>query len=114
MPQNEISWQLALELVDNNHDAVRLRARTSVAEGAAVLTPTSGLGPHATPNKKKKRNDTEAPARAQKDCVVCGKRTKRVCSQCCEESSKEVIICGSSQGRICFTSHALSMHFFES
>ena len=114
MLQNEFYEQMALELVDNNYDAVGLRAHSSVDDGAAVLT--SGLGPHATPTKKRKRkrNGTEASARAQKDCVVCGKRTTRVCSQCREESIEEVFICNWSKGRICFISQALSTHSFES
>ena len=116
MLQKEFYEQLALELVDNNYNAVGLHTRSSVDEGAAVLTPTSGLRPHATPTKKRKktRNGTQTSVRAQKDCVVCGKRKTRVCSQCHEESTEEVFICDASKGRICFTSHALSTHSFES
>ena len=83
MPQNEFYEQLALELVENNYGAVGLRASSSMDEGAAVLTLTSGLGPPATPTKKKKktRNGTETLARAQNDCVVCVVRGRRECAR---------------------------------
>lgn len=99
MVRNEVYEQLAMELVGNNYDAVRLRICASEVEGTVVLTPTSGIGPHATPTKKRKKpcDGSKTSVWAQRDCVMYGKRTTLVCSQCCEESSKEVFKCGSSK-----------------
>jgi hypothetical protein len=111
MKQRAFTETLALELIDNDIDSVGLRAHT----GGSVpshLTPTSGIGPHATPTKKRKRDKEgkEQASRAQKNCVVCGGRTTKVCSSCRDEGRDEVFICDSSKGRVCFSSRVRAQH----
>jgi hypothetical protein len=72
---------LSLELIVNDFDSVGLRA----SAGSSVpsqLTPTSGIGPHATPTKTRKMEKTgqEKPSQAQRNCVVRGGPTTKVCS----------------------------------
>jgi hypothetical protein len=112
MLQNEFYESLALELIDNNFDSVGLRARTVQGSMDSVLTPSSILGPHATPTKRRKktRDGAEISLRAKKDCCECGKRTTKVFTQCRDESAREVFVCDSSKGRVCFSSHMRSKH----
>jgi hypothetical protein len=98
---------LALELIDNGSDSVDLRAGT----GGSVpgqLTPTTGIGPHATPTRKRRSDEegSEQAFRAQRSCVICGVRTTKVCSSCREGRLGEVFVCDSSKSRVCFSSHA--------
>jgi hypothetical protein len=111
MKQRTFYETLALELIDNDFDSVGLRART----GGGVpgqLTPTSGVGPHATPTRKRKsdKGGREQASRAQRNCVICGVRTTKVCSSCREGRLGEVFVCDSSKGRVCFSSHARAEH----
>jgi hypothetical protein len=46
---------LVLELIDNEFDSIGLRARAG-SSVPSQLTPTSGIGPHATPTKQRKRD----------------------------------------------------------
>jgi hypothetical protein len=81
MKQRNFYETLALKLIDNYFDSVGLRART----GGSVpdqLTPTSGIGPHATPTSKRRsdKDGREQAFRAQRNCDTCGVRTTKVCS----------------------------------
>jgi hypothetical protein len=111
MKQRTFYETLALELIDNDFNSVGLRARTGVSV-PDQLTPTSGIGPHATPTKRRKRDKEgkEQASRAQRNCVICGGRTTKVCSSCREEGRNEVFICDSSKGRVCFSSHVRAEH----
>jgi hypothetical protein len=111
MKHRTFNKSLALEPSDNDFDSIGLRARGGNSV-PSQLTPTSGIGPHATPTKKRKRDKEgqEKPSRAQRNCVVCGGRTTKVCSSCREEGRDEVFVCDSSKGRVCFSSHVRSMH----
>jgi hypothetical protein len=53
MKQRTFHETLALELIDNAFDSVGLRARGGNSV-PSQLTPPSGIGPHATPTKKRK------------------------------------------------------------
>jgi hypothetical protein len=55
MKQRTFYETLAPELIDNDFDFVSLRARTG-GSVPSQLTPTSGVGPHATPTKNRKRD----------------------------------------------------------
>jgi hypothetical protein len=58
---------LALELIDNDYDPVGLRAGTG-GSAPGQLTPTSGIGPHATPTRKRRcdKEGREQASRAKK------------------------------------------------
>jgi hypothetical protein len=111
MKQRTFYETLALELIDNDFDSVGLRART----GGSVpgqLKPTSGIGAHTTPTRKRRsdKDGREQAFRAQRNCVICGVRTTKVCSSCREGRLGEVFVCDSSKGRVCFSSHARAEH----
>jgi hypothetical protein len=55
MKQRTFYETLVLEKIDNDFDSVGLRARTG-GSVPSQLTPTSGIGPHSTPTKKRKRD----------------------------------------------------------
>jgi hypothetical protein len=102
---------LALELIDSDYDPVGLRAGT----GGSVpgqLTPTSGIGAHTTPTRKRRsdKDGREQASRAQRSCYICGVRTTKVCSSCREGRLGEVFVCDSSKGRVCFSPHARAEH----
>jgi hypothetical protein len=110
MKQRTFYETLALELVDNDFDSVGLRART----GGSVpgqLTPTSGIGAHTTPTRKRSDKDGREQAfRAQRNCVICGVRTTKVCSSCRVGRQGEVFACDSWKVRVCFSSLARAEH----
>jgi hypothetical protein len=97
MKQPTFYETLALELIDNDFDSIGLRARGG-KNVPSQLTPTCGTGPHATPTKKRKRDKEgqEKTSRGQRNCVVCGGRTTKVCSPRREEGRDEAIVCDSS------------------
>jgi hypothetical protein len=79
MTQRTFYETLALELIGNDFDSVGLRART----GGGVpgqLTPTSGIGAHATPTRKgmSDKEGREQALRAQRNLIMCGVRTTNV------------------------------------
>jgi hypothetical protein len=81
---------LALELIDNDFDSVGLRART----GGSQLTPTSGIGPHTTPTRKRRsdKEDREQSPQAQRSWHLCGIRATKACSSSREGRLGEVFV----------------------
>jgi hypothetical protein len=111
MKQRTFYENLALQLIENEFRSVGLRSRT----GGTVpdhLTPTPGIRPHATPTKMQKREKEgkEQSSWVQRNCVICGGRTTKVCSSCKGEGRDKVFICDSSKGRVCFSSHVRADH----
>jgi hypothetical protein len=102
---------LALELIDNDFDSVGLRART----GGSVpgqLTPTTGIGPHATPTRKRRSDEegSEQPLRAPRSCCICGIRETKACFSSRVGRLGEVFVCDFSKGRVCYLSLAHPEH----
>jgi hypothetical protein len=119
--QKEFYTLLAEELIDNSYDIRSMRIRTRgdmyqspVRPGISVRTgtPTSGVGPHLTPTKKKRmENGVTTNKVKQGRCKICFKKSKYNCSVCRDsEDSREVYICHSETGRDCFSAHLEKDH----
>jgi hypothetical protein len=102
---------LVLELIDNDFDSVDLRAGT----GGSVpgqLTPTSNIGAHTTPTRKRgSENDgRERSPQAQRSWHLCGIRATKVCTPSRVGRLGEVFVCDSSKGRVYFSFLARAEH----
>ena len=98
---------LAAQLIDN--EEMERRGAADDPQPVAAQIP-SGVGPHITPTKQKKR---KAPTHtAQRRCVICGVRVTTVCSECRTgpNNTKEVFICRPNTQRNCWAIHVNNEH----
>lgn len=116
--QAEFYSTLAEQLIDNCFDHVGRRDRQVLPSESATYNngaPTSGVGAHLTPTRRRKRrrNGEVTSATRQNKCRVCRVAlSTKICSLCKEEDpdGREVHICDTRGGRLCFATHMSAVH----
>ena len=88
------------------HISPSINVSSSDASETGVPTPRAA---HLTPTRKRKSNNPSQSL--QSKCVVCGMKTRDICSSCYDRNSqKEVPVCHSKTGRTCFAQHLAKSH----
>ena len=118
--EKEFYEALAEELIDNEYNtrSSRRRARRRAQESESASPeafgadglPQSGIGPHLTPTRKKRKNTNHT---YQGYCSVCRRKTIHVCSACRDanpESTRQIYLCSAHTGRTCFPVHVGAYH----
>jgi hypothetical protein len=120
--QKDFYGNLATELIDNNEDGRSTRSsgvQPNVAVASAVDTatglPVSGIGPHLTPtrHKRKLHGRVQSKQKKQGRCRVCPKGVSTMVCSVCKAEGNEVFICNTDENsgfRMCFAQHMEEYH----
>ena len=118
---DEFFSKLAEEMIESGRVARATREAIRQADELAEARKrsiASGLGPHLTPNKKRRKSPGKENGggnkvlnqASQKRCSYCHRKTTWICSQCNDETDKVVGICHTKTRSECWEHHMESFH----
>ena len=103
-------------MIENNFNGRTGPRRGFPGEEETAGRPVSGIGPHLTPTKRKRKHPdgTDSRYSLQGRCMDCRKHgTMSVCSECrktSEDPTKPFFICNTQKENSCYHDHLNKVH----